>query len=78
MVGRMCCIYEARTLLRVQHTPPCPTAFEHDTDTYDYSELHNLFKLLAVSACQHQCRDWSPYMYPFCVRCRCIYMCVCM
>ena len=35
-----------------------------DTDTYNYTELCDFFKLLAVSECQCPCHVWCPCLYP--------------
>jgi len=44
-------LYEARTLLGLG-VSRCRTCVVSDTDTCNYTELCNFFKLLAVSACQ--------------------------
>jgi hypothetical protein len=43
----------------------CRVRHRHDTDTYNYTELCDFLKLLAVSACRCPC----------CIRCPCPYPC---
>ena len=45
----------------------CRVWYQHDTDTYNYTELYDFFNLLTVSVCQCPCR----------VRCSCPYLYTC-